>query len=61
MVSPQPLRPIEADPTSGGAGALRLPAGRPLALEAVYRHDAFLEQALAIRPIFVDCLEGPAR
>jgi homoserine O-acetyltransferase/O-succinyltransferase len=39
----------------------RLPAGRLVTLESLYGHDAFLKEADALRPIFADCLEGPAR
>jgi homoserine O-acetyltransferase/O-succinyltransferase len=39
----------------------RLPAGRLVSLESIYGHDAFLKEADALRPIFADCLEGPAR
>jgi homoserine O-acetyltransferase/O-succinyltransferase len=39
----------------------RLPAGRLVTLESIYGHDAFLKETEALRPIFADCLEGPAR
>jgi homoserine O-acetyltransferase len=39
----------------------RLPAGRLVTLESVFGHDAFLKEAVALRPIFAECLEEPAR
>jgi homoserine O-acetyltransferase len=39
----------------------RLPAGRLATLDSIYGHDAFLKEGDALRPIFADCLEGPAR
>ena len=39
----------------------RLPAGRLARLESIFGHDAFLKEGEALRPIFADCLEGPAR
>jgi homoserine O-acetyltransferase len=39
----------------------RLPQGRLATLDSIYGHDAFLKEGDALRPIFADCLEGPAR
>jgi homoserine O-acetyltransferase/O-succinyltransferase len=39
----------------------RLPAGRLVTLESDYGHDAFLKEAVLLRQIFADCLEGPAQ
>ncbi len=39
----------------------RLPCGRLATLDSIYGHDAFLKEGDALRPIFADCLEGPAR
>jgi homoserine O-acetyltransferase len=39
----------------------RLPRGRLVTLESIYGHDAFLKEGEALRPIFADCLQGPAR
>ncbi len=38
----------------------RLPHGRLVTLESIYGHDAFLKEGEALRPIFADCLQGPA-
>ncbi len=39
----------------------RVPSGRLVTLESLFGHDAFLKEGEALRPIFADCLEGPAR
>jgi homoserine O-acetyltransferase len=39
----------------------RLPSARLATLDSIYGHDAFLKEGDALRPVFADCLEGPAR
>lgn len=41
--------------------AARLPRADLHTISSLYGHDAFLKEGDQLRPIFADCLEGPAR